>query len=100
MCVEPSAIADVRQELNRIIAPGGLVAVLDFDYPWDEERFYSHHPDLRTYRRNYHSWLDGDDFRLVAKYPLEFSDMSRSFRIGVPKNAYDRMASWLYQLMV
>lgn len=98
MYVEPAAISDVRNELNRIIARGGLVAVLDFDYRSDEERLYSHDPDLRTYRRNYDSWLDGDRYRLVAKYPLEFVHGPRAFRIGVPEDPYDRMAFWLYRL--
>jgi len=88
-------LMDVVQEAIRVLRPRGVLAILDYSYPFLEDKSleYSHQQGLMVYRRNYQAILQERGFGLLAKFPLQ--NDGRVTRVS--ESVRDRLALDVYQ---
>lgn len=96
MYVEPNSIERVVNEVRRVLKPGGIVGVFDFDFGAQLSRPYRHNENVRTYRHAYDSFFPQADFRLVAKFPLGFNHLSQSTVPVFVSDPLERLALWVF----
>ena len=77
----------VISEADRVLKPGGFVAILDFDVPVPYENVYSHNIELRSYKcDNSIPFLTNGNYSLIEK--KMFSHDSLKF----PRNVDERVS--------
>ena len=66
-------LEEVVQEALRVLRGRGVLAILDYSYPFLEDKAleYSHQQGLLVYRRNYQAILQERGYGLLAKFPLQ-----------------------------
>ena len=78
---------DVISEADRVLKPGGYMAILDFDVPNPFENVYSPNTELRSYKcDNAKAFISSGAYSLIEK--KMFSHSSLDF----PKNVNDRIS--------
>ena len=96
MYVEPSSIERVVEEVRRVLRPGGIVGVFDFDFGAQLRRPYRHNEKMGTYRHAFDSLLPQTEFRLVAKFPLGVDPKSQTTVPRFVSDPLERLALWVF----
>lgn len=96
MYVEPHSIELVVHEVRRVLRPGGIVGVFDFDFGAQLRRPYRHNENIFTYRHDFDNLLPRSDFRLVAKFPLAVDHNTQSTTVRFVGDPFERLALWVF----
>lgn len=76
--IPPNQLFRAISELDRVLRPGGFLAIRDFDHPHFLSVPYGHQPDSKVFKRRYHE-IFVSSFHYSIVFSRSFSEESEGF---------------------